>query len=208
MMITLPTNKIVIMKKIFVLLGLVCMFSHTYAQNYVTRTAHLNVKSANKVQNIVADNYQVACQLNTQTGEFKIIALIKSFEYQIGAVNRVMNTRNIDVTEFPKITFDGKIANLSKVNFSKPGSYPVKFTGILYIWDEKRVTEADGTLTVKSDGTIEGKSNFSIAIEEVNTQKIDKIMREKLPVSLNLQPNTLGISKNIQVNALAILMKQ
>lgn len=207
-MITLPTKKIVIMKKILVLLGLVCMFSLTNAQNYITRTAHLNVKSANKVQNIVADNYQVACQLNTQTGVFRIIALIKSFEYQIGAVTRVMNTRNIDVTEYPKITFDGKIADLSKVNFMKPGCYPVMFTGMLYIWDEKRETEADGTLTVKSDGTIEGKSNFSIAIEEVNTQKIDKIMREKLPVSLNLQPNALGISKNIQIKALAILTKQ
>jgi hypothetical protein len=182
--------------------------SISQAQNYLTRTAHINVKSANKVQNIVADNYQVACQLNTSTGQFKLIALIKSFEYQIGAVNRVMNTRSIDVTEFPKITFDGKIENLKQVNFSKPGSYPVKFKGVLYVWDESRATEANGVLTVKSDGTIEGKSNFTIAIEEVNTQKIDMIMRQKLPVSLNLQPNTLGISKNILINALAILKKQ
>lgn len=196
------------MKKIIFLLLLAIVVINASAQNYVTRTAHLNIKSANKVQNIVADNYQVACQLNTQTGQFKIIALIKSFEYQIGAMNRVMNTRNIDVTEYPKITFDGKIADLSKVNFSKPGAYPVKFTGMLYIWDEKRMTDANGTLTVKADGTIEGKSNFTIRIEEVNTEKIDKIMREKLPVSLNLQSSSLGISRDIQVNATAILNKQ
>jgi hypothetical protein len=196
------------MKKTLILLGLVLSLSITQAQNYLTRTARINIKSANKVQNIVADNYQVACQLNAQTGEFKIIALIKSFEFQIGAMNRVMNTRDIDVTEYPKITYDGKIANLNQVNFSKPGSYPVKFKGILYIWDEKRLTDADGFITVKSDGTIEGKSNFTIAVEEVNLQKIDQIMRQKLPVSLNLQPNTLGISKNIQVNAQAILKKQ
>ena len=196
------------MKKMLILFGLIIVFSTVNAQTYVTRTAHLNIKSANKVQNIVADNYQVACQLNAQTGDFKITALIKSFEYQIGAVNRVMNTRNINVTEYPRITYDGKIANLKQINLSKPGSYPVKFKGMLYIWDEKRVTDANGTLIVKSDGTIEGKSNFTIAIEEVNVQKIDQIMRQKLPVSLNLQPNTLGISKNIQVNALAILKKQ
>ena len=196
------------MKKLFFLLFFSLMLTGSYAQQYVTRTAHINIRSANKVQDIVADNYQVACQLNTLTGQFKIIGLIKSFEYQIGAVNRVMNTRNIDVTEYPRITYDGKIDNLKEVNFSKPGVYPVKFKGILYIWDEKRITDATGTLTVKSDGTIEGKSNFTIAIEDVNIKKIDTIMREKLPVSLNLQPNALGISKNIQVKADAILKKQ
>jgi hypothetical protein len=195
------------MKKTVVLLGLIISFTVTNAQNYLTRTAHINIKSANKVQNIVADNYQVACQLNSQTGQFKLIALIKSFEYQIGAMNRVMNTREIDVTEFPKITFDGTVTNLKQINFSKPGSYPVKIKGVLYIWDESRVTDADGILTVLKDGTIEGKSNFNIAIEDVNTQKIDQIMRQKLPVALNLQPNTLGISKNIEVKAEIILKK-
>jgi len=127
------------MKKVLILLCLVVTFYSSKAQNYQTRTAHINIKSANKVQNIEADNYQVACQMNPQTGDFKIITLIKSFEYQIGAMNRVMNTRDINVTEYPKITYDGKIVNLKQVNFSKPGSYPVKFNGILYIWDEKRV---------------------------------------------------------------------
>jgi len=196
------------MKKVLILLCLVVTFYSSKAQNYQTRTAHINIKSANKVQNIEADNYQVACQMNPQTGDFKIITLIKSFEYQIGAMNRVMNTRDINVTEYPKITYDGKIVNLKQVNFSKPGSYPVKFNGILYIWDEKRVTSADGTLIVKADGTIEGSSNFTIVIEDMNLKKIDTIMRQKLPVSLNLQPNALGISKNIQVKANAILKKQ
>jgi hypothetical protein len=196
------------MKRIIILLIFIISATFVQAQSYLTRTAHINIKSANKVQNIVADNYQVACQLNSQTGQFKLIALIKSFEYQIGVMNRIMNTREIDVTEFPRITFDGKIANLKQVNFSKPGSYPVKFKGVLYIWDESRATDANGILTVLNDGTIEGKSNFTIVIEDVNTQKIDMIMRQKLPVSLNLQPNTLGISKNLQVNALAILKKQ
>lgn len=196
------------MKKIIFLFLLVSTTTFSYSQLYFTRTAHINIKSANKVQNIIADNYQVACQLDANTGQFKLIALIKSFEYQIGVMNRVMNTRDIDVTEFPKITFDGKIINLKEINFSKPGIYPVKFKGILYIWDENRATDADGIFTVKNDGTIEGKSNFTISIEEVNTQKIDLIMRQKLPVSLNLQPNTLGISKNIQVNTVAILKKQ
>jgi hypothetical protein len=207
MIVTLP-SKNNNMKQAIILLLFTLQTVFIQAQNYQTRTAHINIKSANKVQNIVADNYQVACQLNSQTGQFKLIALIKSFEYQIGAMNRIMNTRDINVTEFPKITFDGTIVNLKQVNFSKPGNYPVKFKGVLYVWDERRATDADGILTVLNDGTIEGKSNFTIAIEEVNTKKIDMIMRQKLPVTLNLQSNSLGISKNIQVKTEAILKKQ
>ena len=195
------------MKRNIILLLLMMSMTFVQAQNYFTRTAHLNIKSANKVQNIVADNYQVACQLNIQTGDFKIFALIKSFEYQIGAVNRIMNTRNIDVTEFPKITFDGKILNLKQVNFTRPGSYPVKFHGVLYVWDENSTSDADGILTILNDGTIEVRSNFTIAVEKLDTEKIDLILRQKLPVSLNLQSNTLGISKNIQIKAEVILKK-
>jgi len=196
------------MKKKILLLFFVLSMLFSQAQNYLTRTAHINVKSANKVQNIVADNYQAACQLNTQTGQFKLIALIKSFEYQIGAMKRIMNTREIDVTEFPKITFEGKIANLKQVNFSKPGTYPVKLKGVLYIWDENSASDVDGTLTVLNNGTISVKSNFTVAVEKIDAEKIDRIMRQKLPVSLNLQPNTLGISKNIQIKTEATLKKQ
>jgi hypothetical protein len=204
----LPNKIIFFMRRTIILLLFVNSMTFVQAQNYVTRTAHINIKSANKVQNIVADNFQAACQLNAQTGQFKLIALIKSFEYQIGLLNRVMNTRNIDVTEFPKITFNGKIENIKQLDFSKPGSYPVKIKGVLYIWDENRITTVDGVLSVLNDGSIEGKSNFTIAIEEVNTEKIDMIMRQKLPISLNLQSNTMGISKNIEVKTELILKKQ
>ncbi len=197
-----------IMKGIIILLMLVMPMSLAQAQNYITRTAHINVKSANKVQNIVADNFQAACLFNAKTGQFKLIALIKSFEYQIGAMNRVMNTRNINVTEYPKITYDGTIVNLKQINLSKPGSYPFKFNGMLYIWDEKRLTSAGGILTVLNDGAIHMKSDFTISLKEAYTQKIDTIMRQKLPFALNLKPNTLGISKDIQVKAEAMMIRQ
>ncbi len=195
------------MIRFFSLLSLFFIVVTGYPQVFLTRTAHVNVKSSNKVQNIVADNYQVACQLDAATGQFKIIMLIKSFEYKIGAMNRVMSSRDINITEFPKITYDGFVAEIKKIDLTKPGTYPVKFTGTLYIWDEKRRTESDGSLKVLPDGTIEGKTNFNITIEDFNMKKIDNLMKQKLPSSLNLQTSTLGISKTIEVKAEAILKK-
>lgn len=196
------------MKRLIIISSLLLSVVVCFSQTYITRTGHINIKSANKVQNIVADNYQVGCTMNASTGEFKIIALIKSFEYQFGAVNKVMNTKEINVSEFPKITYDGKIINIKQVNFNKPGNYPVKFKGTLYIWDEKRITDADGTLTVLADGTVEGKANFGIVIEDANVKKIDGIMKQKLPSAINVKTGTFGVSKTIQVKAVAQLKKQ
>lgn len=196
------------MKKLFIITLLAVAFLNSFSQNYISRTAHINVMSLNNVQNIVADNYQAACQLNTSTGQFKIIALIKSFEYRIGAMNRMMSARDIDVTDYPKITFDGRITDMSKVNFNKPGTYNVKFSGTFYVWDEHTTTDINGSLTVGSDGTITGKSEFAIPIESLDPKKIEQILKEKLPSSLNVKPNAISISKNIQVKFNSILKKQ
>ncbi|MBP7506915.1 MAG: hypothetical protein KA807_03770 [Prolixibacteraceae bacterium] len=196
------------MKKLFIITLLAVAFLNSFSQNYITRTAHINVMSLNNVQNIVADNYQVASQLNTSTGQFKIIALIKSFEYRIGAMNRMMSARDIDVTDYPKITFDGRISDMSKVNFNKPGTYNVKFSGTFYVWDEQTSTDINGSLTIGSDGTITGKSEFAIPIESLDPKKIEQILKEKLPSSLNVKPNAISISKNIQVKFNSILKKQ
>ena len=208
LIVPLPAKNHTFLKGMIILSMLVMPMSLAQAQSYSTRTAHINVKSVNKVQNIVADNFQAACLLDAKTGQFKLIALIKSFEYQIGAMNRMMSTRNINVTEFPKITYDGNIVNLKQINFSKSGSYAFKFNGMLYIWDEKRMTNAEGIITVLNEGTIQMKSDFTIALKEAYTQKIDMIMRQKLPFALNLKPNTLGISKNIQVKAEAMMIRR
>jgi len=196
------------MKKNLLIMGLILTVFIAHAQSYVTRTGHINIKSANNVQNIVADNYQVACQINAQTGQTKIIALIKSFEYQVGAMNRLMNTRDIDVSDFPRITFDGKITNIDKINILKQGKYNIHLSGKFSIWDETSPAEIDGILTVKADGSAELKSNFTINVERLDTKKIDALMRQKLPKSINLPANSLGISKNVQISATAILTRQ
>ena len=196
------------MKKNLLIMGMILTVFIAHAQSYVTRTGHINIKSANNVQNIVADSYQVACQINAQNGQTKIIALIKSFDYQVGAMNRLMNTRDIDVSDFPRITFDGKISNIDKINILKQGKYNIHLSGKFFIWDETSPAEIDGKLTVKADGSAELKSNFTIGIERLDTKKIDALMRQKLPKSINLPANSLGISKNVQISATAILTRQ
>ena len=172
-----------------------------YGQDYFTRTAHINVHSSNKVVDIVGDNYQVNSTLNSSNGELNFIGLIKSFEFKLGALDRIFNSKRINVTEFPKITYKGRVTNINRIDFSRPGTYPVSVKGMLYIWDEKRITPAKGTLTVHEDGTISGQSSFSIVIEDKNVEKVNRLMRERLPAILDLDVQKLGVSKEILIKA-------
>ncbi len=189
------------MSRIIIVFILSLTFLCANAQKHVCRTGHINVHSSNSIHDVEADNYQVVCMVDSRTGKFNIIALLKSFEFQLGALNRVFTTRNLDVTRYPKITYTGQITNLDEISFTEPGTYQAKVEGNLYIWDEKRVTPIIGNLTVNEDGTIEGASKFVIRIEEKNVHKFDELMRQRLPNSLGIDINTLGISRDINIEA-------
>ncbi|PHN04425.1 hypothetical protein [Flavilitoribacter nigricans] len=173
----------------------------TSAQDtYFTRTAHVHLKTSNRLMDVEADNYQVFAQLNINTGEIAFTALIKSFEFQLGAANRIIDSKALNVSQHPKAKFEGKIANLSQIDLKKPGNYRAKVEGTLYVWDEKRNTAADALITVKPDGSVYARSNFIMIIEEKNVDKVNKLMREKLPAILSIDTESLGISRNIYVD--------
>lgn len=189
------------MKISTILFFLVCTVALTAQTNYYTRTAHLNVKSSNKIKNIEADNYQVFSTFNASTGAIVLEGLIKSFEFKFGAANRIFNSKKINVSQYPKIKYVGEVTNLSSVNFSKPGTYNLDIKGMLYIWDEKRVTPAQAVITINADGSITGESSLFFLIEEKNVTKTNQILREKLPSIIDIDVNDLGISRKIYVDA-------
>ncbi len=175
--------------------------SYVYGQQkYITRTAHIHVQSANKFMDIEADNYQVASVFDAKTGVIDFIGLLKSFEFKLGAIDQLFNSRVVDVSEHPQLLFVGEIYDIDRIDFSKSGEYIITVNGILYLWDEKRNTSATGTLTINSDGTIKVISEFTMIIEEGSVEKTNKLMREKLPKVVSIDVETLGISREIAVS--------
>ncbi|MEM6316949.1 MAG: hypothetical protein AAF960_04725 [Bacteroidota bacterium] len=170
------------------------------AQKYITRTAHINVKSENRFTTIEADNYQVASVFDAQTGNIDYIGLLKSFEFKLGAADQLFNSKMVDVSAHPNIKFTGKIYDIQRIDFSKPGEHTITVNGVLYIWDEKRVTSAVGKMRINADGSIEATSSFNMVIEDGSVEKANQLMREKLPSVIAVDTETLGISKNVAVN--------
>lgn len=199
----IPDNNITNRMNLRPILSLFFLFVATTAFSqikYITRTAHIHVKSTNRVVDIEADNYQVASVLDAQTGKIDFIGLLKSFEFKLGAADQLFNSKMVNVSSYPNIKFSGQIQNMDKINFTQPGTYTLNVKGTLYIWDEKRVTSAKGTVVVNSDGSIKASSNFDMVIEDGSVNKVNELMREKLPKVVTVDTETLGISKTIRVS--------
>jgi len=166
---------------------------------YTTRTAHIQVKSTNSIQNVEADNYQLRGNIDPATGKVSFMGLLKSFEFKLGAIDQAFNHDKVNLTKYPKINYDGHIVNLDAVNFKKAGTYRVNIEGFLYIWDEKRKTKAKGKIIVNPDGSIRTESNFNMMIEEKNVAKFNKLVKENMPSVFSLDMNSFGVSRSIDV---------
>jgi len=183
---------------IFIGIFLISLFE-ARAQDFLCRTGHVNIRSENSIKNIEADNYQIISFLNPSNGTISFEGLLKSFEFQLGAIDRVFASEKVNVKQYPKIKFEGKIKGIENIDLNNFGEYPVTVEGTLFIWDEKRKTKAKGTVTSIGDGSqIFAYSGFLMQIEKNSMVKIDQLLKDKLP-SLGISTSSVGLSRDINV---------
>lgn len=178
------------------------------AQIFMTRTAHVNVHSANKLKSIDADNYQVVSSINFETGDIKFEGLLKSFEFKLGALDRVFNSERINVNQYPKFRFEGKLEGFQNIKPDKAGEYTVKVKGTLYLWDEKRITSAVGKVRSDGNGKLYADSDFVMRIEEQSMVKLNELIDQKLPDIVNLSTDTFGVDRDIKINLDAVYTRR
>jgi len=188
------------MHKILLVFFFSLVFNLAFSQVFFTRTGHVHVKSQNNVKNIEADNYQVISYVNMETGEVRFEGLLKSFEFKLGALDRVFNSDRINVNQYPKFRFEGTISRLDRVDPNRIGSYDVEVNGTLYLWDEKRVTSATGVINTDGNGGFSANSNFVMRIEENSMHKLNNLIDQKLPDIVNLSTDSFGVDRDIRVS--------
>jgi len=75
------------------------------------------------------------------------------------------NENYMESDEFPNATFQGKVTNLTDINFEEKGSYETEIEGKLTIHGVTRDIIEKGTFTVEKDGVI-GKSKFNVKVAD------------------------------------------
>lgn len=170
------------MKKIILVSAALLIVVLASAQNYMTKNGYIGFFSHTPVEDIKADNNQVASVLNMATGELVFQVLIKSFHFEKALMEEHFNENYMDSEKFPRSVFKGKIAGFTPAAYSKPGKYDITVEGELTIRDVTQKVTAKGTLEV-GEGVINASSKFNIAPEDYKIE-IPGVVREKIAKNL------------------------
>ena len=103
------------------------------AQKFITKTGVIEIISEVPVFTIKGVNNKVASILDTEIGEIYASTLIRSFKFEEALVEERFNENYLEPDKYPQSTFQGKITDYKKVDFTKNGSYEITIEGKLTI---------------------------------------------------------------------------
>jgi polyisoprenoid-binding protein YceI len=172
------------MKRIVLIIIVVLLSLPSGAQKYMTRNGYIGFYSHTALEDIKGDNNQVASVLDIATGGIVFQVLIKSFHFDKALMEEHFNENYMESEKFPKSTFNGKITNLSEIDFSKNGTYDVNVEGDLTIHGVTNKVTAKGTLEVRSDG-ISASSRFTLVPEDYKIE-IPGLVRNNIAKSMEI----------------------
>lgn len=169
------------MRPLLLLFAILFSFEVT-AQKIFTKNGSITFFSKAPLEDISADNNQVMSVLNTGNGEIQFSLLVKGFHFKKALMEEHFNSEYLQTDKFPKSTFKGMIADISKVNFANDGIYTTTVTGDLTIHGiTKKITSA-GTINIKA-GKISANSAFNIQIADYGII-IPKLVKDNISKSI------------------------
>lgn len=172
------------MNRIIILLTFIFLSFSASAQKYITKNGYIGFFSHTPVEDIKADNNQVASVLDTSTGDIVFQVLIKSFKFKKALMETHFNENYLESEKYPKATFTGKITNPSSIDFSKKGSYDVTVEGDLTIHGISKKLAVKGSIEVV-DGGINATSEFPLVPEDYNVT-IPAVVRNNISKTIDV----------------------
>lgn len=154
------------------------LFTSANAQRFMTKTGHINIYSHTPVEDIKADNNQVASVVDLSTGEIVFQVLIKSFKFEKALMEEHFNENYMESDKYPKSTFRGKITDPSPSAMTKEGKYDVTIEGDLNIHNVTNEIIAKGTMEV-GKGELTAFSKFNISPADYNIE-IPSVVRDNI----------------------------
>ena len=181
------------MRKTLLIISIITASSSLFAQTKSTTSAIIAFDASTSLDNLPkAENKTVIGEVDTKTGSIGFEAAVKNFSFANPMMQGHFNSEKwLNSTAFPLFSFTGKITDLSKVNFSKNGTYTVPVTGDLTIRDITKPVTTTATLVVDG-GTINATSSFSVKLSDYNITGVPvdagKVSKEpKITVSASLK---------------------
>lgn len=176
------------MKKMILVGVLVLVGSSSFAQKYMTRTGKISFYSSTPLETIEAVNNEVAAIMDAKTGEIVYQVANKSFKFQRALMQEHFNENYMESDKYPRSEYKGKITDVSRVNFSKDGTYNVNTTGSLTIHGVTKTVNVPGTITV-SGNTATANTKFKVVPKDYNIN-IPSLVAGKIAKEIEVTINT------------------
>jgi len=157
------------------------------AQKVYTKNGSISFFSKAPLENISADNNQVMSVLNQQTGELQFSVIIKSFKFKKALMEEHFNENYMESEKYPKASFKGTVADISKVNFAKDGNYNVTVAGDLTMHGVTNKVTAPGTITVKN-GIPSAAGKFIVKLADYKVT-IPKLVKDNISETVEISVN-------------------
>jgi len=173
------------MKKLGLLFVLVGFVFSAFSQKYITKSGKIDILSKSTFLTIDGKNKKVACILDTKTGDIVASTLILSFEFKEALLQEHFNENYMESKKFPKSTFSGKISDLTKVDFTKNGTYNVKYEGKLTMHGVTNPISYPAIIVVSAKG-INVKTDFKVSLAGYKI-KVEQSYKDRINDDIQLK---------------------
>ncbi len=177
------------MKRLLTLGAIFFVLGSISAQIYQTKTGNIKFSSKTPAEDITAENRKVVSAIDASTGDVQFSLLMKSFDFANQLMEDHFNESYAESSKFPKATFKGKISDLSKIDFTKDGTYTAEVSGKLTIKDVTKEITTTATFIVKG-GEITASANIKVKPKDYNFKipaTVENSIAETIDVAINIK---------------------
>lgn len=158
-----------------------------YAQRYMTKTGHIDFFSHTPLEDIKADNEQVASVIDLSTGEIVFQVLIKSFKFKKALMEEHFNENYLESDKYPRATFRGRIIDPEPSVLTKEGKHDVAIEGDLNLHNITRKITVKGIIET-GQGNLRATSKFNIKPADYNIE-IPSVVRDNIAEDIEININ-------------------
>ena len=151
---------------------------------YKASKSELSFFSSTPMEDIKAVSKEAQSLINPINNEIAVVVGVSSFHFPSSLMEEHFNENYMESEKYPKSSFKGTIADISKVKLKADGTYPVNVSGDLTLHGVTGKVNTKGTLTIKG-GKVTGHSVFTIALADYKIE-IPKLVEKNISKTIEI----------------------
>jgi polyisoprenoid-binding protein YceI len=168
---------------ILVAVPVLALTAHASAQVLSASKGESKFFSETPLENISAANSKVKAALNPATNQVAVKMSMTDFEFPNKLMQEHFNENYIESEKYPTASFEGVINE--KIDWKKPGTYPVTAKGTFEIHGVKQPRTLTGKVTIEP-GKITMVSDFTVPLE-AHKIEVPKLVLMKIAEQIKVQ---------------------